>query len=240
MLFFNKIKRSRSFRLISRRKAFRSASCKGSLTVECALVLPLFFLALVTLITFMDAVGLQVRSDLELSNRARKLSMTAALSESLLSDEEEGLWIDLNEVRESPFAVSVVPLPSVKVAARARVYPWIGEAGGGETTTSSDDIMVYVTDNMSVYHTRADCTHLDLAVRAVTLSQIDSLRNIYGKRYKACPDFPSGYTGLVYVTDKGDYYYPSTAYNSLTRHVRMVRLSEVSSLPACSRCGGAA
>ena len=63
-----------------------------------------------------------------------------------------------------------------------------------------------------------DCTHLDLTIIATTTDEVGSLRNEYGARYRKCDYFPSGYTGPVYVTAKGDRYYPSLNYGGVTRH----------------------
>ena len=181
----------------------------GSLTLESALVLPLFFFTVVTLASFMDAVGLQTRTNL-----------------SLLSYTE-------------PFTCGygLLPVPKLKIAVRARVYPWIGgtiplSAGAAEGSGG----MVLVTDNQEVYHTHADCTHLDLTIIETTTEQVSSLRSRDGSRYKPCRGFPKGYTGKVYVTAEGTYYYPSLDYAALTRHVHLVDAADHPELKECERC----
>ena len=51
----------------------------ASLTVECAITLPFFFLSVIMLISFMDAVGLHAEKSLELSNRVRQMAMYAGI-----------------------------------------------------------------------------------------------------------------------------------------------------------------
>ena len=68
------------------------------------------------------------------------------------------------------------------------------------------------------------------------MGNVKNLRNEYGSRYRPCDGFPKNYDGPVYVTVKGEYYYPSTDYNSLTRHVRMVSKTECPELHICERC----
>ena len=58
----------------------------------------------------------------------------------------------------------------------------------------------------------------------------------YGRKYKPCDGFPPGYRGTVYITAKGDYYYPSLDYPSLTRSVRIESLDDTCGRPKCSRC----
>jgi hypothetical protein len=212
---------------------------QASLTIEAAFVLPLFFLAMVTLIVFMDAVGMQVRGNLELSNRARRLAMDAAAASSAAGKNGiSGVWIDLTETRTYTFPFSMIPVPGIALTERARVYPWIGYEQGSDDASDSDreDEMVYVTDYGSVYHTHADCTHLDLTIIATTTDEVGSLRNDYGEKYRKCDYFPDGYTGTVYVTAKGDRYYPSLKYAGITRHVRLIRKSEAGSVHECERC----
>ena len=232
----------------------RDLRMPASLTCECAFVLPLFFLAAVTLILFMNAVSLQVRTDLDLSNRVRQMAVLAGEASQAAgaagvtgpesgSGEKTGetLWIDLPGVRVYDFPVSLIPQAHIKVAARARVYPWVGirSWSGTDYEAGSDESeMVYVTDNREVYHTHADCTHLDLTIIATTLDDVGKLRNADGKKYKPCSGFPKNYSGTIYVTAQGDYYYPSLSYGSLTRHVHLVKKSDLPALPLCERCAG--
>lgn len=213
------------------------AGSRASVTVEAAAVLPLFFMAVLTLAMFMEALRLQGQSSIELSNKARKASVAAAVGGSAA----DGVYIDFFRPKTYSYPFGLFGIPDLKIAVRARVYPWVGcEAGalgGGDARASEETVIV--TENQSVYHTDPDCTHIDISVIRTSASQVRNLRNAYGRKYRPCSGFPAGYTGDVYVTEKGDYYYPSTAYGSLTRHVRIVRKSEVSGLRECSRCAAA-
>lgn len=237
------------FRTVRRRKNVANAAqvCRrsgrsgvlsfaGSMTLECAAVLPLFFMTVLTLILFMNAVSLQVEASLRLSNRARKLSMAAGAAQG---DKRPEAWIDLAENRTFDYPFSLPGIPKLKIAVRARVYPWTGMKGGLRSRKRAGSVkeeMVLVTENESVWHTHADCTHLDLSVYQSTTARIGTLRNVYGRRYRRCPGFPEGYQGTVYATAKGRYYYPSSSYGSLTRHVRMVKKQSVADLKECERC----
>ncbi len=216
-----------------RRPVFLSAS----VTLECALVLPLFFMAVLTTALFMEAVRQQTGSSLRLSNEARKLSAAAgALPED---DAGRAGWIDLAEKEVFQYPFGVLRVPKLAFAVRARVYPWTGWPGGigGDNSGSGGDAgIVYLTDNEEVWHSHPDCTHLDLSVFRSTVSAVSSMRNAYGRKYRPCPGFPEGYSGPVWLTEKGDYYYPGPDYPGLTRHVHAVRRSEAGSLGKCERC----
>ena len=209
----------------------------GSLTLESALVLPLFFFTVVTLASFMDAVGLQTRTNLSLLGQAERTALMAGAAGELAGRGEKDFWIDLSYTEPFTCGYGLLPVPKLKIAVRARVYPWIGgtiplSAGAAEGSGG----MVLVTDNQEVYHTHADCTHLDLTIMRTSMGNVKNLRNEYGSRYRPCDGFPKNYDGPVYVTAKGEYYYPSTDYNSLTRHVRMVSKTECPELHICERC----
>ena len=45
---------------------------------------------------------------------------------------------------------------------------------------------------------------------------------------------PAGYTGTVYASAKGDYYYTSAEFHSLVRHIHVV--SDTRGLKQCDRC----
>ena len=112
---------------------------------------------------------------------------------------------------------------------------WIGKA----ITEASEDY-VYITDYGTVYHKSKSCSHLDLSINRVNLGEIKLLRNKNGGKYSACskcaekiPEF-----SMVYVTDYGTLYHGDVSCSALKRTIRIVPLSEVFDMPACSKCGG--
>ena len=216
---------------VCRRKVLRA-----SLTVECAAVLPLFVIAMLTLIVFMDAVRLETAKNLQLSNKARKLASAAGAAGEKTGD----LWIDLGRTEKLAFPFPTFGIAPVKVAVRARVYPFVGSdkgiGGMYDGGSGEDSGLVYVTDNGEVYHTHGDCSHLDLTIIKTDKAGVQYLRNVDGQLYRRCRGFPGGYEGTVYVTATGRYFYPSTDYNSLTRHVHIVKHSEYKGLKQCKRC----
>ena len=227
---------------------------QASLTIECAAVLPLFLFACITLLMFMDAVRMQTNETLILSNRARMLSSSAGLfSEGSggsgqpdtdtegSAGEGKSIWIDLRKTYRYEHPFPIFGLPKIRTPIRARVYPWIGSENGirdsdGDGESADDDDIIYITDHESVYHTHADCSHLDLTIIKTSLSNVGNLRNADGKRYKRCRGFPRGYSGPVYVSARGTYYYPSTDYGALTRHVHISTKHDHEGLPLCQRC----
>ncbi len=207
---------------------------RASFTIECALILPLFFSFCVTLIQFMNALSLKTTESFRLMEKARQLSIAGECIDEVRDTADEVKWVDLRTTKT--FRFPLVPgIPALHIALRARTAVWTG-GGISPLASSSEEEMVYVSDTESVYHTSSDCSHLDLSVFQCGLSEVGQLRNIYGRRYRPCRGFPRNHTGPVYTTAKGDYYYPSPNYGSLTRHMRLVSRSECESLRQCSRC----
>lgn len=93
---------------------------------------------------------------------------------------------------------------------------------------------VYVTPNGSVYHTSKDCTHLRLSIHRV--GKQEAVHSRY-RPCSICGDSPGMY-GYYYVTDEGEKYHTKLGCSGLKRTLYMIKLSDVDGLKACSRCGG--
>lgn len=216
-------------------------SHKGSLTVECAMALPVFLFACIILISVINAVRLQTAADLKDANKARTLAMAAAATEGVpASSSDSSAWIDLCSPRRMNLPSLFPGMPSLIYYSSARTAKWTG--GGINMTQTAEynkeDPVVFVSDNRAVYHTHADCSYLNLSIYASTTEDIKKLRNTNGGKYYPCRGFPKNYKGPVYTTSNGTYYYPSLNYKSLKRHIHTSRLSECHDLSECTRCRG--
>lgn len=213
---------------------------RGSLTVECALALPVFLLACIILISVMNAVRLQTETDLKTADKARTLAIAAAAAEGAPpASLDSSAWIDLCAPHRMNLPSLFPGLPPLVCYSSARAAKW---TGGGIDMTQAEkenaDPVVYISDNRAVYHTHADCTYLNLSIYASTTEDIKKLRNANGGKYYPCRGFPKHYRGPVYATSNGTYYYPSLNYKALKRHVHTARLSECHDLSECTRCRG--
>ena len=232
----------------------KASLCAASLTAECALVLPLFLMAVLTWFSFLSLFGDCAAEQLRLSNEARTAAAyagAAAAAREAVSDTtaareavsgeagEAGLsWIDLTGAVSwrSPFFGAFSE--EIQIPARARVRAFTGYRASdfAELTEDGETELVYLSEYGSVRHTHADCTHLDLEIRTADTGSVSGLRNAYGERYQKCVGFPEDYEGTVYLTAKGSCYYPSPDWPGLTRYVRAVSAAEAAELPLCERC----
>lgn len=211
---------------------------KASLTVEAAVVLPLFLVGMITLIGIMDVCCIQIEQSALLAQRAKILSMYAYS----VQDYYEDNMVDLYKTHTCKLPVSLIPVSGIPISLRARVHAWTGRGEAGQTGGNGNDPLeyelVYVTENGKVYHTSSECTYLDLSIYEVNASELDRQRNDYGGRYHSCEKCGSGTieADTFYVTEKGDKYHVSLSCSGLTRIVKLVKKSEVGDAHICSRC----
>lgn len=214
------------------RKAVPCALKKASLTAEASVAVPLFLMALVCLISIMNIYGLAVRKIVELRNVSEASAM--------LPGSEGRITLSV-PVTFTPFYLPEGVF-SRTILCTASVHSWNGrsEEEDNEGAASSSEF-VYVTDNESVYHTSAECTHLDLSIHAASGSAVQSMKNADGAHYHACDKCVSeGHPdALVYVTEHGDCYHNSAGCSGLKRSVRLVDASTLGDLHICQRCAAA-
>ncbi|MDO4340162.1 MAG: hypothetical protein Q4C91_19065 [Eubacteriales bacterium] len=211
---------------------------KASLAVETALVLPLFFLGMVTMISFMDIYKLQTEHLSSLCEKAKEAGMYAYVPGGAGPEE-----ITLPDIYIYEPVGGLIPLPKVWMHNTVKVHAWTGKDfevfQDGESADGENEEMVYVTESGSVYHKKPDCTYLDLSINRASGSAVASMRNAYGECYGACEICSRNQkpAGSVYITKTGNRYHNLESCSGLKRTVRMVKHSHAEGMGACSRCG---
>ena len=211
---------------------------KGSLTVEAAVVLPIFLLAMTMLIGVVDLCRVKIEAQAELTKKAKTLSMYAYG----FPDAYENEYVDLYKTESYKLPVQLFPVKDIKLAVRARVHTWTGrdgmKAGSDSNAMHTAEPMVYVTERETVYHTNAECSHLQLSILQTDKSDLILRKNMNGQPYhaceKCCRNDLSG--NACYITEQGDVYHTSLNCSSLIRTVKLVRKEDVGKLKECERC----
>lgn len=223
----------------SGKASLRASLRKASIAVETAFVLPIFFLGMVTMISFMDIYKLQTEHLTALCEKTKETGMYAYVLDS--SGPEN---ITLPDIYTYTPIGGLVPLPEVRMLNTVKVHAWTGKAYEGNTGGSGEEekkeTMVYVTENGSVYHKSMGCSYLDLSISQVSKSAVPGLRNQYGEKYTPCETCSKNAegAGMVYITETGNRYHTLESCSGLKRTVRMVKQSHVSGkMHVCSRCG---
>ena len=220
--------------------SLRTSLKKASIAVETALVLPIFFLGMVTMISFMDIYKLQTEHLTKLCEKTKEAGMYAYVLDGSGPDD-----ITLPDFYTYEPIGGLVPLPDVRIFNTVKVHAWTGkeyanEEGQAGSEEKEKEPMVYVTENGSVYHKDIGCSYLDLSISHVSKNAAEGLRNHYGEKYSPCETCGKGQEqgGMVYITETGNRYHTLESCSGLKRTVRMEKQSHVSGkMHACSRCG---
>lgn len=216
-----------SFCLFLKRKAK-----SGSMTIEAALVLPLFLFAVMNLMSFIEIYRLQSNWNMTLHQTVKELAAAGGAADVTGEDE----CIDLIcPYKAEPF-VSVVGFSDFMMFSRMRARAWTGydaESAG----TDEEEELVYITEYGKVYHLTKSCSFLSLSIRAVTIEQVEKLRNADGSRFYRCEECGDKCTNIVFVTGYGTRYHGTLQCKGLKRTIQEIPLSEVGDRTACKKCG---
>ncbi|MGF7141656.1 hypothetical protein HNQ56_000066 [Anaerotaenia torta] len=279
---------------------------KASLTVEAALVLPVFLFAILSLLYLIQIITVQEFIQAALTKMGLNMAKTAYVYEDFAGLEEalnfdgtifdtemeaglgdfaksmvdrtilkqygkkyldvdrinrscirkgfEGISFSASEILQEEDTIDIIvhyrvaipvrliTIGELPMMQRIRVRAWTGhrvaaayelqeEAGEEET--------VYITENGSVYHVDAACSHIRLSVSMV--SGIPAAqRNSSGGKYYPCESCCEGEHSpyaVYYITSDGTRYHTRRDCSGIKRTVKAIPRSEAGSRPACKRCG---
>ncbi len=249
----------RGFFWIFREKA------QAVLTVEAALIVPVFILALCTVMGILDCYRIQSTVKTSIHQSAMELGMYAYVnsqddkkiamlnsaicvayaqkklpkfeenvSVSMISSHYKNNTITLIAIIKYRFPIQLFPVPPLKLVNVSEVYGWVGESNSEKDEEASVAYkMVYVTNHESVYHTSANCSHLNLKIYE---AKKENIYREYEPCQKCCRGQEVDRQSSVYYTKTGDCYHVQKNCSSLKRIVRMVEASKVNELSLCKRC----
>ena len=217
---------------------FRVLPCvfqKGSLTVEAAMILPVFLLAMLAVFGYIPVYARQVNITQKLLETAEKAAVYRAVGQA---DAESGSDGNLYRVYAYAPKITFPGAGKLWVRAQVQVRPWTGYDGDlGLSGEMADSQIVYISDNREVYHTSTDCSYLDIHLTAMSTAKAREAQNRSGEHYTACDKCCRGFSGgVVYVSENGSHYHSSTNCGGLVRSPEAVLKSSVANLPLCSRC----
>lgn len=209
---------------------------RGSLTLETAMVMPLFLLGMTAMISLMDVYRLQTEHLVKLCEKAKEAGMYAYTLDG--SGMEEITLPDF--YRYEPVG-GIAPLPAIPLHTVVKVHAWTGREAEifQDSQPEEEEEMVFVTESGSVYHRDAGCRYLNPSVSQVGGNAVKYMTNSSGKHYQACEICSRGQSpaGTVYVTSSGNRYHNLESCSGLKRSVKLIKRSQAEGMAACSRCG---
>ena len=223
----------------------------GNITVETALVLPIFLFAMLSVMYLTDAVRTSSANTEKLAEQAYKYAKYAYIGESVTDGSALGDAIDIINGGDDiidlvkrynidvPFDFLGAYDPYAVDRVRVRAFTGYDNTKHGVSDDADSEEMVYVTEHGSVYHRSLGCSHLNFNIRSVNFNDVSKERANDGSKYYACEyccHSHGGNPATVYVTDDGNRYHSTLSCGALKRTIREVPLSRAG-LPPCSECG---
>lgn len=220
---------------LNREKRISRPALPGSMTVEAAIVLPLFLFAAVNMLSMLLMFRTFSLEEGKLHQAARELSLLAY-------GQEETAEQDIRLVKVSPVR-AVIPLtgfPPALIANGCVMHKWIGydlsRGQGGENGQKEE--MVFVTKSGEAYHRDRGCIYLNPSIQIAERQTARQMKNRDGKIYTPCT-VCSGNSDTVYVTEEGIRYHSTVNCSGLRRTIDSIPLKEAAAAGyhACPRCG---
>lgn len=239
----------------------------GSLTVEAALVLPVFLFAMLTVVYIGSLIQCQDEVQWALTRVAREASaeygasesrvmeslpyyqaklrlylgekvVSAHLLESKILKEKDEIDLVVNYRAKTPF--SRIKITGLHFRQRVCVRAFTG-VEQREKEGKDQGELVYVTPTGRVYHRSQSCTYLKLSVSRVKYEDLQGLRNESGGRYRECEkcvnDTEKSRLGDVWITNYGDRYHTTGSCSGIKRTIQEISLEDVGTRVPCSKCG---
>ena len=261
------LKNNKLFTLFKIHLCYDRIPSSASLTVEAALILPIFLFAMLVF----AYVGLLIRTQDEIRyamtrtvNEASaeigaglekigssplyyrgKLELymggtgltTSLLGSSFLEENDE---IDMVVSYSVDFPFDVFGIGSLRFKERVHSRAFVGV--DTRDTEQEDDVIVYITETGRVYHRDKNCTYLKLSISQLLYGDVARQRNSGGAKYYPCERCALGYIpdsdAPVWITNYGNRYHTNRACSEIKRTISEIFLSEVGNRTPCSKCGG--
>lgn len=216
----------------------KKASCQalpGNMTVEAALVMPLFLFAVMNLCSMLLMFQAFSTQEAGLHQTGRELALLA------YGTQEDGEQdIRLVKVSRIKAFVPVAAFPDAAIVNGCVMHKWIGYDLSREngTETGEKEEMVYITKSGTAYHRERGCIYLNPSIEMMGQSQAAACKNQNGSRYTPC-EICGGNSEVVYVTRYGNRYHSAVTCSGLRRTIDYVKLEQAlaEGRHACPGCG---
>lgn len=217
-----------------RKKRASRPALPGNMTVEAALVMPVFLFAMINVLSMILMFQTFSVEEGRLHQAGRELAMLAY-------GQEEGEQ-DIRLVKPSLIRapVRVAAFPTATIVNGCVMHKWIGYDLSPESVQGEEEKedMVYITQSGTAYHRERNCVYLNPSIRMMGREQAQEAVNQDKIRYTAC-EICANDSPVVYVTQDGIRYHSTVSCSGLRRTIDCVTLQEAvgAGRHACPRCG---
>lgn len=217
-----------------KKKASRQA-LPGNMTVEAALVMPLFLFAIMNLCSMLLMFQTFSAQEAGLHQTGRELALLAYDTQE--DGEQDIRLVKISRIK--PF-IPEAAFPEAAIVNGCVMHKWIGYdvSQGNGTETGEKEEMVYITKSGTAYHRERSCVYLNPSVEMTGQKQAAASKNQGGSRYTPC-EICGGNSEVVYVTRDGNRYHSTVTCSGLRRTIDYVTLEQAlaAGRHACPRCG---
>ena len=214
---------------------------QASMTLETAIVLPVFIFFVVTVCCIFDGVIKYAETEVELWSLGNKLVVySEILDGDILSDYTRFIDGDNLYLKRHFYILpvfDVLPFEALKVENTYYGHMWNGYDLSDKSDSGGE--IVYITDTGSVYHTDCTCSYLQLKIRKVSVEEALMSKNKYGIQYIPCLLCGKNYDEEVFIAEEGAAIHSERSCVGLKRTVMAVNIDEVKEYSLCTRCAAA-
>lgn len=217
---------------------------KGSVTVETAIVLPLFLLAVLMLLSPVDMMRTYIQTQEKLYEQTKQAAVYSGAAGNFTISAGKKDCVEFYKVYRISPAVRGPGFQRFLTANHCAAHIWNGYDNSTVFEAEDDPLYVYVTESGTVYHRRRSCKHLNVTIMEISPAQLSSVRSEDGSIYRACPDCTKGMSqeelagNVLYIAPYGIKYHVRITCSDLKRTVFVVPFAQVKGKRPCSECGG--
>lgn len=240
---------------------------QGSLTVEAALILPIFIFAALSILYVNKMILYAEKVQWALARTGREVSAEYAATQNQAVVNQVYLMARMKQyVNDDRLQVSMLnsrfdektdeidlvadyslQIPFPVINSRRFYFTWRYHTRGftGVDTRmekgEDEECIVYITKTGKVYHKNLDCSYLKLSISQVKFGDIEYLRSEGGGKYYAC----EGCCGAmhftedhdVYICNYGNRFHCIRSCKKIKRSIQEIKLSQAGGRLPCSKCG---
>ena len=201
---------------------------RGSLTVEAAVICPIFIFAVITLIGILNWFHTAEKAQQALSFETRNRVVV-----NMITDRE---YVKLHKMYKLDTVTPVYTFYSPRIYQMAEERAFIGV---DSYDPDENDPIVYMTPSGEVVHCDKTCMYLKIYYKSKRASELINSRNRDGSKYYPCSKCASHVSGneTVYITGYGTRYHTDMNCTAISRHIITLRYSQVKGMRMCSHCG---